>query len=158
MIIFDVGEIIDMGIEKEKKRRDFYALVAQRFPEKEMQDLFTRLRDWEETHIRKFTEIRQGVKESDTAESYPGELESYMNALVDDRLYKEVSPDQFSNHVRDPVEAIKYGLSFEKDAILFFNELLPYVQSPNKEPIQKLINEEKQHIVYLSDLRKKLKA
>jgi hypothetical protein len=30
------------------------------------------------------------------------------------------------------------------------------VKSPNVEPIKRLIEEEKQHIVYLADLRKKL--
>jgi rubrerythrin len=157
MMIFDVAEVIDMGIEKEKKRRDFYKLVADRFERKEIKDLFERLRDWEETHIKKFSEVRESVREPATAESYPGELEAYMSALVDDKLYDEVSPDQFSGNVKDARDAIRYAIGFEKDAILFFNELLRYMKSPEREPVEKLISEEKQHIVYLSELRREVK-
>lgn len=156
-MIFDVAEVIDMGVEKEKKRRDFYRLVAEKFEQKEIRELFERLRDWEETHIRKFAEVRESVKEPAVAESYPGELEAYMNALIDDKLYDEVSPDQFSGNVRDERDAIRYAIGFEKDAILFFNELLRYMKSPEREPVEKLISEEKQHIVYLSELRRELK-
>jgi rubrerythrin len=53
--VFNAAEIIDMGIEKEKKRRDFYALVAESFSDEEIKGLFTKLRDWEETHIEKFS-------------------------------------------------------------------------------------------------------
>ena len=156
-MIFDVAEVIDMGIEKEKKRRDFYGSVAEKFERKEIRELFERLRDWEETHIKKFSEVRESVKEPATAESYPGELEAYMNALIDDKLYDEVSPDRFSGSVKDARDAIRYAIGFEKDAILFFNELLTYMKSPEREPVEKLISEEKQHIVYLSELRRGLK-
>ena len=155
-MVFDVAEIVDMGVEKEKKRRDFYGLVAEKFEEKETRELFLRLKDWEETHIKKFAELRESVQEPLTAERYPGETQAYMDALVDDKLYDHVSPDQFSGNVKDVQDAVRYAIGFEKDAILFFNELLQWVKSPNVEPIKMLIEEEKQHIVYLADLRKKL--
>lgn len=154
--IFNAAEVIDLGIAKEKKRRDFYALVAESFKEKAMKDLFTRLRDWEEEHIEKFGKIRDTVEESEVVESYQGELGAYMKALVDDMLYKQVTPAQFSKNVKTPLEAIAYGLSFEKDAILFFHELLRYMTPHHQEKIVELINEEKKHIIYLTELKRKL--
>jgi len=156
MNIFKVGEVIDIGIEKEKKRRDFYGMAAKNFAENvELRDLFTELRDWEDGHIRKFTEIREGVKDR-TVESYPGELSGYMQVLVDDRLYGEVTPESFKENVASPADAIEYGISFEKDAILFFSELVPYIGATNTEAIRALIAEEKEHLVYLSEMKKKL--
>jgi rubrerythrin len=158
MDIFNAAEVVDMGIEKEKKRRDFYGLVADTFLDPEMKNLFNKLKNWEETHIKKFSEIRANLKQQEPAESYPGELEAYMEALLDDKLYKEVTPSEFSKNVTSKLNAIMYGISFEKDAILFFNELLPYISVSNKAVVQELINEEKQHIVYLAGLKKKLQA
>ena len=155
MNVFNAAEAIDIGIEKEKKRRDFYGRVSEKFKEKSMKDLFTRLRDWEDTHIKKFGQIRKSIQDDETFESYAGELESYMRALVDDKLYKEVSVAQFSRMVKTPVDAIKYGMVFEKDAILFFNELVPNVNPENREKIQILIDEEKKHLIYLAELKKK---
>lgn len=153
MNIFNMSEIVDLGIEKEKKRRDFYGLVAERFSGKDMKELFTKLRDWEDEHAKKFTEIRGSIKEARETEFYEGELNSYMQALLDDKLYNDVSPANFSVSVKTPLNAISYGIGFEKDAIIFFNEIMNYTIDSRKDVIKKLIEEEKQHIVYLAALR-----
>lgn len=153
--VFNAAEIIDMGIEKEKRRREFYALVAQSFKQKEMNELFTRLRDWEDEHVKKFTDIRNTVTEYEVMESYQGELEAYMKTLVDDMLYDQVTSEAFARNVKTPLEAIGYGIGFEKDAILFFGELMKYMTPHHQESIVELIREEKKHLIYLSELKKK---
>lgn len=152
---FNIAEVIDMGIEKEKKRRDFYGRVSEYFKEDDMKKLFSRLRDWEGEHIKKFNAIRDTVKIDESQESYEGELAEYMKALVDDELYSQVSAKEFSKNVKTPRSAIQYGIGFEKDAILFFNELLKYMEPVHTEKVLTLIDEEKKHIVYLSQLRQK---
>ena len=153
--VFNAAEVIDLGIAKEKKRRDFYGLVATTFKQKEMKDLFTRLRDWEDEHIKKFAAIRDTVEESEVVESYQGELGAYMKALVDDMLYEQVTAAEFSKNVKTPLSAILYGIGFEKDAILFFQELLRYMTPHHQEKIVELINEEKKHVIYLTELKRK---
>lgn len=153
--LFNASEVIDMGIAKEKKRRDFYALCAKKFKDEAMQQLFTRLRDWENEHIIKFTEIRDSVEEPEVVESYQGEFEAYIRSLVDDMLYKQVSPANFAKYVRNPLAAIRYGMGFERDAILFFSELLRYMTPLNREKIAELINEEKKHLIYLAEIKTK---
>jgi rubrerythrin len=153
--VFNAAEVIDMGIAKEKKRRDFYGYAAEKFKSKDMADLFSRLRDWEEAHIRKFTDIRNSVEESEAQETYEGEFALYVKATVDDILYRQVSPEWFSKNVKTGIEAIGYGIGFEKDAILFFNELLDRMSPHHREKIRDLINEEKKHLVYLAELKAK---
>ena len=153
--VFNIAEVIDMGIEKEKKRRDFYGLVSESFKEDDLKSLFSRLRDWEDEHITKFMAIRDTINIDESHESYKGELAEYMKALVDDLLYKQVSAKDFSKNVRSPKSAIQYGIGFEKDAILFFNELLKYMEPVHTEKVRILINEEKKHIIYLMELRQK---
>ena len=157
MGLFNIAEIIDMGIEKEKKRKEFYARVAEQFPEKEMKDLFTRLRDWEDQHIKKFSEIRASVKQDEATDSFPGELSEYVKALVDERLYTEVSAGEFAQYVTSPLVAIQYSIGFERDAIVFFNEVLAHVSSiEKKDAVAALIDEEKKHVIHLVELRKKI--
>ena len=153
--VFNAAEIIDMGIAKERKRRDFYGLVSAKFKDKKMKDLFSSLRDWEEEHIRKFTDIRNSVGEMEIRESYQGEFASYIKAMVDDMLYKQVSASSLSKFVKNPLSAITIGIGFEKDAILFFGELLKFMPSHNRDAVEKLIEEEKRHIIYLSELKRK---
>ena len=153
--IFNAAEVIDMGIVKEKKRRDFYALAAKSFKDKEMRKLFTELKGWEEEHIRKFTDIRNSVEESEVIESYQGEFEAYIKALVDELQYKQVSSANFAKYVKAPLAAINYGMGFERDAILFFGELLRHMRPQHQEKIAELINEEKKHLLYLANMKTK---
>ena len=68
---------------------------------------------------------------------------------------KQVSEEWFAVNVKEPLTAIQYGIGFEKDAILFFNELMTYMMPPHKEKIGELVEEEKKHLIYLSELKKK---
>jgi rubrerythrin len=154
--VFNPAEVVDIGIQKEVARRTFYDQVANHFDEPEMKDLFTRLRDWEDAHIKTFEKIRDTLGESKVVESYAGEMEAYGRALVDDMLYTEVKPEDFSRNVKTPIEAINYGIRFEKDAIFFFQELAHFIQTTKKDVILRLIEEERQHMVYLIKLKKKL--
>lgn len=158
MAILQPSDIVDIGIEKEKKRRDFYAIAAEQFGDNaDLAKLFGRLRDWEETHIRKFEKIRDTVAGGSYAESYPGEIEEYMQAVVDDDLYKDLSPETFAASVKTPAEALDKGIGFEKDAILFFGGLANFLDEKSKEVVDQLIEEEQQHMVQLFEMKKKLK-
>jgi rubrerythrin len=157
MDIFNAAEVVDIGIEKEKMRRDFYAMVAELFKDDApMNELFTKLSNWEVSHIEKFTEIRNRIQDYEAFETYEGELEDYMNALVDEKLYGVTTPAAFAKKIKKPVDAISYGMAFEKDAILFFNEIQPNMSPANGKIISELIAEEKKHLIYLYQLKKQL--
>jgi len=77
------------------------------------------------------------------------------HALLDDKLYLDVTEEDFNKNVNSPLDAIQYGIGFEKDAILLFMELLTYVSTGDKEAILELMAEERKHIVFLINLRKR---
>ncbi|MBN2415217.1 ferritin family protein [bacterium] len=154
--LLKVVDVVMIGIEKEKARRDFYERVARHFSDDaEMKDLFTKLRDWEAAHIRTFQAIADTVDETAMVESYPGELQAYMDALVEDKLYRDVDSGSFAGNIQSPVDALEYGIVFEKDAILLFMELTAMVQTEEKKAIEELIEEERQHVVQLTKMLRK---
>jgi len=155
--ILQPAEIVEIGIEKEKKRRDFYALAAEMFKGKrELADLFARLRDWEVEHIRRFEQIRDTVQKAQYTESYEGEIEAYMNAIVDNDLYSAITPEKFAGIVKTPVDALDRGIGFEKDAILFFSQLSRFIDAKSREIVDTLIKEEQQHMLYLFSMKKEM--
>ena len=157
MAVLQPSDIVDIGIEKEIKRRDFYALAADHFAEKpELAELFGKLRDWEEGHIKKFERIREDVKGGNYAESYPGEIHEYMAAVVNSDLYENLDAESFALAIKTPEEALEAGIGFEKDAILFFGGLANFVDPKAREVIQELITEEQQHMLQLFEMKKKL--
>ncbi len=157
MAVLQPSDIVDIGIEKEIKRRDFYALAAEHFSDSaELAGLFGRLRDWEEAHIKKFERIREDVKGGNYAESYAGEIHEYMAAVVNSDLYEDLDAESFALAIKTPEEALDAGIGFEKDAILFFGGLASFVDPKSREVIQELIDEEQQHMLQLFEMKKKL--
>lgn len=153
--VLSIKNVVDLGIEKEKVRRDFYGQVAGHFQDNDMKKLFSQLRDWEDVHVQKFTIIKESLNASPVHESYPGELEAYMQSLVDERFYSEVTVESFGRNVKTPLDAIHYGIAFEKDAILFFMEISRYIQSDKQDTIIELMEEERSHVIHLVKLKKK---
>lgn len=157
--ILQPAEIVEIGIEKEKRRRDFYAMCAERFKgQRDLYELFKKLHGWEVEHVRRFGEIRDTVAKAQYAESYAGEAEAYMNALVQSDLYADLTSAKFAEEIETPVDAIDKGIGFEKDAILFFSGLAPFVDQKSREIIQTLIKEEQQHMLYLFNMKKELQT
>jgi rubrerythrin len=107
MAVFKIMEIMEMGIAKEEKRREYYGKVKQLFPK-------------------------------------------------DNALYYEVSQKEFLENVKSRESAILIAMSFEKDSILFFSELRPLVHEQHRDIVEKFIEEEKQHLVYLAKLKKEV--
>ncbi len=163
--ILSVLDVVDMGIEKEKLRKEFYALVAKKFSEQDLRELFESLRDWESEHVEKFTQLRRRLIEEGRERAAVlvnvqytsiGHLDrgQYLQAIMDNHLYADIVAVRFSKKIKTPVDALLYAISFEKDAILFFSELLNFVSS-QKEIIQELLEEERQHVLYLTQLKAK---
>ncbi len=157
MAILQPSDIVDIGIEKEIKRRDFYALAAEQFSDNaDLARLFGQLRDWEEAHIKKFERIREEVKGGNYAESYSGEIHEYMAAVVNGDLYKNLDAESFALNIKTPEAALDAGIGFEKDAILFFGGLANFVDPKAREVIKELIAEEQMHMLQLFEMKKKL--
>jgi len=157
MSILQPSDIVEIGIEKEIKRRDFYGLAAGHFADQEdLAELFGKLRDWEEGHIVKFRKIRDEVKGGNYAESYPGEIHEYMAAVVDSDLYEDLDAESFALKIKTAEEALTAGIGFEKDAILFFGGLANFVDPKSAEVIQQLIEEEQQHMIQLFEMKSRL--
>jgi len=157
MAILQPSDIVDIGIEKEIKRRDFYALAAEQFSDNaDLARLFGQLRDWEEVHIKKFERIREEVKGGNYAESYSGEIHEYMAAVVNSDLYENLDAESFALNIKTPEAALDAGIGFEKDAILFFGGLANFVDPKAREVIKELITEEQMHMLQLFEMKKKL--
>jgi rubrerythrin len=144
-------EIMDMGIEKEKLRRDFYAELAKKFPVGKLHDLFVQLKKWEDLHVEMIIKLRDKLDEPHLFEFSAGDLEPYWQFLLKDKLHNLISAADFCKKVETPLQALDYAIGFEKDAVLFFSELVDVVDAKHKPIIAKLVEEEKKHVVHLSE-------
>ncbi len=65
--------------------------------------------------------------------------------------------ESFKDKVKTQFDAIEYGMRFENESIIFFNELAFRITGEQKDAIRKPVDEEKKHLVYLKELRSEQK-
>jgi rubrerythrin len=155
--VFTAREIAEAAVEKEMKRRDFYANVTKLSTNPEMTKLFEFLTAEEDRHVATFVKLRDGVPvEEVRPEEYDADMEAYMDSVVEERLYSKIGSEDFVQKAIDARDVFRLAIALEKDAILFFWEFLPYVNDKDKEVVKTLMNEEKGHIRMLWKLKQEL--
>lgn len=155
-VLFSAREIVEAAIEKEKKRKGFYSTVAELSQHEEMKKLFRFLTEEEEKHVETFIRIRDGIAEEAHSSEYTEEMQAYMDAVIDDHLYLEIDTKEFVQRAIDAKDVFRLAIGFEKDAILYFREFLPYVSEADQKTVNGLIEAEKGHIRRLTELKKQM--
>ena len=127
-VVFSAREVVEAAVEKEKKRKQFYTKVSELSPHQEMKELFQFLKEEEERHVEAFSQILGTLSPESRSVEYDEDMEAYMDSIIDERLYSRYGIPQ--NSFKRPLIHKMYSVwpsVFEKDAILYFREFLPYL-------------------------------
>ena len=155
-ILFSVRDIAEAAVEKEKRRRAFFAKVSELSTDQKMKDLFQLLAEEEDKHVAAFTQLRDSLPREARAEEYDEEMDAYMDSVIDDRLYSKVDSSEFVEKAISSKTVFQLANGFEKDAILYFREFLPFLTDADRKIVTGLIEEEKGHIRKLADVQKQM--
>lgn len=155
-IIFSAREIAEAAVEKEKKRKAFYAAVYELSTHPDMKHLFQFLTAEEDKHVAAFMKLRDSLPVEKQAEEYDEDMAAYMDSVIDDRLYADIDSTDFVQQALNSKDVFRLAIGFEKDAILYFREFLPYLAESDRKVVEDLIDQEKGHIRMLADLQKKM--
>ncbi len=150
-----IQEIIEIGIEIEKNGAAFYGELRNSARTSHIKDLFSFLAEEEKKHITRFQEILDSVGGYQISEAYYfTEYMDYMKAIADDQVFRsDISIKEISDKVKTPKEAVDIAINFEKESLLLFHEMWHLVPEANKKAMQKLIDEERDHIRRLSAIK-----
>jgi len=146
--LFTACEVVDVAVELERMGAEFYSQVARFTQDDERRKLFERLAECERQHEQRFRELYQVLKQCapDTPESYPGEWQSYVRALVTSRtVLKKEAIEQLAKS-GSIEEILKFAVQLEKDSILLYEALLSYVPENERSKVEQPIADEREHL------------
>lgn len=150
---FTGEEIIRLAVEIEKAGRTFYEKAAAKVDDPEARETFDYLAREEAKHISDFEGIGSKLaKELVINESYVGEYGDYLKSIIDNHVFNQNNVDDLVRDIKTFREALAIAFRFEKDSIIIFQEFLNVVEDSGKEIIEKLINEEKEHVKNIGHL------
>lgn len=153
--VFTIQEVIEICIEIEKNGVKFYRALLQSADTSRLKELFTYLAQEEKRHIARFEEILESVGGYQISEIYyTTQYMGYMKALADERVFKsDISVGELAKRARASIEALDIAIGFEKDSIIFLHEMENVIAKSDSEAIQKLLDEERDHLKRLSAMK-----
>jgi rubrerythrin len=142
------GEILKMAIEIEKNGRAFYDEVVQAVEDRKTKTVFQFLSDEEVKHEKMFRKILQEIESVDEETPFDdSEVTRYFRSLIGQKVFPSRHEGKYmKRELADPSVAARIALSLEKDSILFYHEMVPVTQEKDHAVIERIIEEEREHI------------
>jgi rubrerythrin len=150
-------EILDIALKVEENGENLYARLEEKTDNEKLKNVWKFLKEQEIGHQSKFKDMLEKAGDYIVNDFGSGEYSDYLRAIASlyiftPKLIKQKTQELFQTDLK----AIDFGLQIEKESILVYTALKEYVLSDKKELLNDIIDEEKKHVVVLSELRKTL--
>jgi rubrerythrin len=153
MALLTGDEIIEIATRLEESGEAFYNAAAERATTADVKALFQDLAVQEQYHRRAFEQMGRGVVELALTPDQWDQFQAYTDALLRQSFFaKPENALNLASQAEDEHSALQAALEFEKEAMLFFYELKAVVRGPGLQTVERVIEEEKQHVQRLSGL------
>jgi len=148
--MFSVLEILDLAIQLEKNGESVYRNAVDKITKSDLASLLIWMADEEARHMRWFSEVKKNF-EIHSINPFMEEMgRKVFSGILGDKSFSHKEVD-FSRVDRQD-DLIGIFIEFEKDTILFYETLIPFIEDNDTlENIAKIIAEENDHIKKLQD-------
>ena len=143
--MFSASELLDMAIKLERNGEAVYRDAIEKVSKPELVSLLEWMADEEVKHAAFFSELKLKL----TSDSRNPFMEEMSRELFDDLLgEKNFSLKEVDFSSLDTVEdLIAVFVEFEKDSVIFYKVLEPFVEDPAaRKQLKEIIEEENRHI------------
>ena len=149
--MFSAKEIIELAIKIEKNGEAVYRSAIEKVPNPELVSLLEWMADEEVKHANWFAELKHNL-ETKNEDPFVEEMgHELFNEMLGDKNFSLKDVDFATIEEIDGL--IETFIEFEKDSIIFYEVLKPFVEDPVvREYLSKIIDEEKRHIELLKEI------
>ena len=155
LISYSAYEIVKVAIEIEKNGYQFYRKAANLTRSSPVAELFRSLAEEEIQHQAFFEGLAKLISHKENAEITPPD--EYLSAIADASIIQQKRGLKLIAEKRlTDQEALDIAVQVEKNAILYYTELLRFVTEKEKGMVEELVAEEKKHLTTLTSIAKNL--
>ncbi|MBN2803307.1 MAG: hypothetical protein JXR91_09450 [Deltaproteobacteria bacterium] len=151
---FDITKLIDVAIADERSGIELYKALANKAKNEELKGVFNTLSAVEEVHCSQFETMNDELKKDPSKGAYPDEYVDYLEALS----AEGGKSDAFAriDASKDDVELLNLSIEFEKEQLSLQKDIGEALGDKYQPIIDKIIKEERDHLVVLSRAKKKI--
>lgn len=145
---YDGRELLQAIIMTEENKAKFYRDLSQKVDNKTVIDIFYRLSDEEDEHIKFYAEILEKLPQNGALELSKDEVE-YTEVLINSNVF--ANQKLLKRYLKK--DALLLAEKVEKDSILFCQQLSKLYPDTMPDKINSILNDEKRHLKIVLDNR-----
>ena len=155
---FSPDEIIKIAINIEKNGQKLYADLESKATDPKIKETWRYLKEQEVKHQQVFEEMLGNRDQYLVKEVIKGEYAGYLRAIASEYVFTQKAMEEKNETNFDSdLETIDFGIYIEKESILVYSSLKEYIVVSKQAILDKVINEEKQHLEKFIVLKESLK-
>ncbi len=156
---FSGDEVLSIALRLELNGEAFYRVASKMVEEKGLRDLFIYLAVEEKRHYQHFKKLTNVANKSQTLSIFQlpdeNELSLYLSALSGLEVFTDPQAGaKLGRDVKNDSAALDVAIGLENDAIQFFRKIMNDVNEEDKDLVERLIEEEEDHVRRLEDFKK----
>lgn len=156
MSSYQGSDIFQFAIRMEENGENFYNYAASIAKDAKAREIFTRLASEEVKHRKLFADMFSKIDTIMPKESYPGEYMAYLQASIDGKAVFTTGATKELAGINDVIAALDFAIQRELDSVLYYSEMKKYVTASAQELLEQVIEEERKHVVLLTNIKKAL--
>ncbi|MFH1214589.1 MAG: ferritin family protein [Candidatus Neomarinimicrobiota bacterium] len=156
MAIFSIRDVFEMAVKIEEKGEAFYRETAKIITHTKVKALFEKLADEEVVHKNTFIRLAQKLGNVSTGKVAREEFYAYLEAYTQNLIFSDVKAENKIPTIRGAQAALFYAIEKELDSVLYYTEVKELIPPSEHKLIDGIIDEERRHVVRLSEMKKVL--
>jgi rubrerythrin len=151
---FGIAELVRIAVVDERSGAALYRAMAEKTGNAELKEQFQELAEQERRHEKRFQELLATV-ESEPPAQYPDEYLDYIEMRM-------AEGGAGASHTTlegtdSDLELIETALRFEREQLALQRDMGDYLGDRHKPVVEEIVQEEKDHLVTLSRMKKNLR-
>jgi len=153
-MFFNEIEAARIAQDMERSGLEFYERMAARFQDRGCREMFLQLASDEKTHLAAFEELERALRAhggGETIAEDEGQMGAYIAELLKTQVFSESGgAANLAARVTRDTEAIAVGMKAERDSIVFYREMIDFVDSKMaRDAFASILKEERRHLTIL---------
>lgn len=152
--VFSPQELLKIAVGVEENGKSLYEILENKAKDEKIKAIWKYLKEQEEIHRQIFKQMLDDVGSYIVYEFSPGEYDAYLKAIASSYIFtQELIKKKIKELFNSELEAVDFGIYIEKESILALSALKEYITSDKKAVLNKIIAEERKHLVCLTSLK-----
>jgi rubrerythrin len=156
--IFSPQEMLRIAVKVEENGVKLYGSFEAKTKDAKIKGVWHYLKEQDDLHRKIFQDMLEKVGDFVVYEFSPGEYEAYMRAIASQYIFvPETIAKKTKEAFKSDLDAVDFGIFIEKESIFTYSALREYIVTTKQPILDKIIDEEKKHLIDLTLLKDSLK-